>query len=181
MSKLLTVSPDGKITIDNEFYLYNEFKVLTKETHKIALYLYLYCNPESEIAKWDEISKKEEALKQSGIKLDDKINKAVEKYKELLRTPALDAIESSLATLHTVNAINRKVNEKLQNKLTENITFEEVSDIQSMIKLVIENINKLPATVETLKKLKDTYRAESQERQLIGNQQEGFAAKLNSR
>lgn len=183
MSKLLRLSPDGKLIIDAEFYVYKEFKPITqKEVDKVGLYLYLMYNPLSELFKWNTNEKKEEAIRQTGIKITKDIEKAEEKYQELLNTPALDSIKSSLATLHTVNGIQRKINTLLQDRMEQdNLTFEEIKSIQEMVKLVVDNTNKLPVTIKTLKELEESYRAESQQdSSLIGQQEIGFVNGRNN-
>ncbi len=176
MNNLLKLTADGNILIDNEFFLYEEFNKLPKnKIQSIAKYIYLTCNPSSNIYKWEESQKIEEALNQTKLVLDDTINKAVEKYKTLLTTPALVAINTANKSLHTMTKSIAKIDEMLQGMMEGEVTFDSIKIIQDNVKTNIDIINKLPNLVKTLQELEEKYKSElDDDKKAVGSQRKGF-------
>lgn len=180
MSKLISINKEGDIEFNNEFMLYKEFKIITgkKELQRLGKYLYLAYNPASELDKYNEAEKEKEALYQSDLTSSDikKYKIQIEKYIKLISTPSLVAINTSKDALFTMTEMSKKVTETIRDRMNkEELSLQELSELQSMMKSSLDLTNKLPDTIAKLKDLQEKYKAEiAEEGDLIGGQQRGF-------
>jgi len=182
-----------KILLDPEVKLIPEFKAIQardkdrakRNAFKEFVFIYFYTDFKSPYTIYDKDKRFKLSLKDAGLpedtKLEGPLKKAVEKYRELQKTPAirtLDTLRNALFTsLNAVEALNMYLNERVaqvtqsrdpmdEDEDEDMLDADPTPDVAEMVKAVTELVKlskEIPNVITTLGTVEEQVKKEQSE------------------